>query len=173
MVQRPEIVQGLKNSIDRGFTIAQSKQSFINSGYSKQDVEDSAALLGYGVTSSSPPPQTPRQPIPQQRPAPQQSYPNSQGNPIQKKPMQPQYRSDPPALTQIQQTRPPTARFQPLPNPQKQSFMPEQKKSKKGLVFIIILSVVLTLLLFLLIMTVAVPETVASWLQAIGIDISL
>ncbi len=40
-----EIVAGLKNTIDRGYTLEQAIQSFINAGYSKEDVLEAAEQL--------------------------------------------------------------------------------------------------------------------------------
>lgn len=40
-----EIVAGLKNTMDRGYTLEQAIQSFINAGYPKEDVLDSAERL--------------------------------------------------------------------------------------------------------------------------------
>ncbi len=42
---KPEIVAGLKNAMDRGVSLEEAIQSFINSGYSKDDVLESADYL--------------------------------------------------------------------------------------------------------------------------------
>ena len=53
MAENSEIIAGLKNAVERGSTLEQAKQSFLNAGYSEQDVEDSARSLG-GVISEMP-----------------------------------------------------------------------------------------------------------------------
>lgn len=40
-----EIVAGLKNTMDRGYTLEQAIQSFINAGYAREDVMDAAERL--------------------------------------------------------------------------------------------------------------------------------
>ena len=52
-MQKSEIAAGLKSAIQRGESLEQAKQSFINAGYNKADIEDSAKLLG-GVISEMP-----------------------------------------------------------------------------------------------------------------------
>ncbi len=42
---KEEIVAGLKNTMDRGYTLEQAVYSFINAGYTKEDVLDSAERL--------------------------------------------------------------------------------------------------------------------------------
>lgn len=42
---RAEIIAGLKNTMDRGYTLEQAIQTFINAGYPKDDVLDSAERL--------------------------------------------------------------------------------------------------------------------------------
>lgn len=41
-----ELVGGIKNSIDRGEELNKVKQSFINAGYGKEEIEDATAMLG-------------------------------------------------------------------------------------------------------------------------------
>ena len=48
-MQRPEIVAGIKNAIERGYSIPLAIQSFISAGYNVKDVEDSARVLGGSV----------------------------------------------------------------------------------------------------------------------------
>ncbi|MFH1307373.1 MAG: hypothetical protein ABIH72_00800 [archaeon] len=172
MVYHPEIVEGLKNAIERGYSLDLAKQSFINSGYARQEVEEAASALGYssypGIQSqpspqqsspSSPPPQSiPRQ-LPQQ---PRQPNPNFQQarQPINRQPPQ----------------QAPQAPFDQQFQPQllmKQPFMPKEKKGKKGLIIIITLAIILTLLLLTLLTTVFWPEKISSILQSLGIDIQI
>ncbi len=78
---RADIYGGLKNAVDHGYTLDQAVASFINSGYSAEEVNEAARTLNAGATynlrpSSNPQsiPQTPqiplntqRQPIPQNK----------------------------------------------------------------------------------------------------------
>ena len=53
---RQDLVYGLKNAIERGASLEQAKQSFLSSGYSREEVEE-AALFVYsevpGLSSGS------------------------------------------------------------------------------------------------------------------------
>ena len=49
-----ELSGGLKNALERGQSLASAKQSFINAGYSKQQVEQAAKQIS-GVSVQSPP----------------------------------------------------------------------------------------------------------------------
>ena len=53
---RQDMVYGLKNAIERGASLEQAKQSFLSSGYSREEVEE-AALFVYseipGLSSGS------------------------------------------------------------------------------------------------------------------------
>jgi cobalamin biosynthesis Mg chelatase CobN len=62
---KEDIVGGLKNAIERGENLEQAKQTFINAGYSADEVEQAAASLG-GIIASIATPQT--QPTSQQIP---------------------------------------------------------------------------------------------------------
>ncbi len=42
---RPEIIAGLRNSLDRGVNLEKAISSFINAGYSERDVIDSAKMI--------------------------------------------------------------------------------------------------------------------------------
>lgn len=54
MVSRPEITAGLKNAVERGYPLEFAKQSFINAGYSKQDVDDSAKSISISSSMTQP-----------------------------------------------------------------------------------------------------------------------
>ena len=43
---KEEILAGLKQAIERGESLEQAKQSFINAGYNTREVEEAAASLG-------------------------------------------------------------------------------------------------------------------------------
>jgi len=49
MVEKLDIVGGLKNALERGRSLDEVKQSFINAGYNSKDVEDSSRALNSGV----------------------------------------------------------------------------------------------------------------------------
>ncbi len=44
-MERQEITAGLKNALERGYSLELAVQSFINAGYNRQDAEDSAKSL--------------------------------------------------------------------------------------------------------------------------------
>ncbi len=50
---REEIWAGLKNAMERGATLEQAVQSFINSGYSPGEVQEAAKALSEGATTIS------------------------------------------------------------------------------------------------------------------------
>lgn len=54
MSEKQEIVAGLKSALERGYSIQQAIQSFINSGYNRQDVLDSARNINVAVISKIP-----------------------------------------------------------------------------------------------------------------------
>ena len=56
MTERQDIIEGLKNALERGYSIDIAISSFINAGYNRQDVEDSAKTFGgvYFQESSKP-----------------------------------------------------------------------------------------------------------------------
>ncbi|MEK6918893.1 MAG: hypothetical protein AABW73_02530 [Nanoarchaeota archaeon] len=58
-MEKAEIMAGLKSALSRGYSLEFSKKSFINAGYSSQDVDDSAAALmagGSSIANSRPAP---------------------------------------------------------------------------------------------------------------------
>jgi len=71
MPEKQEIISGLRNAVERGYSLELAVQSFMSAGYSKQDVLDSAKILGYnsgGIISNLPasmPAQSPQ--IPQEK----------------------------------------------------------------------------------------------------------
>jgi predicted nucleic acid-binding Zn ribbon protein len=50
-MEKGDIIAGLSQAILRGDSLERAKQSFINAGYSKKDVEDSANSLDNSVSS--------------------------------------------------------------------------------------------------------------------------
>ncbi len=54
-MEKSDIISGLKSALNRGYPLDFAKKSFINAGYSSQDVDDSAAVLinGGEITAST------------------------------------------------------------------------------------------------------------------------
>ncbi len=52
-MNKEQILAGLKNAIERGYSLELAKQSFINAGYNPRDIEEAANELS-GVISSYP-----------------------------------------------------------------------------------------------------------------------
>lgn len=66
-MERPEIIEGLKHAIDRGYSLDIAVSSFINAGYNRQDVIDSSRKLSGSVLAPdlNPVMQPPKAPITQ------------------------------------------------------------------------------------------------------------
>jgi len=52
-MEKPEIIAGIKQAIERGYSLEQAKKSFLNAGYNPKDVEDSSRALG-GISTKIP-----------------------------------------------------------------------------------------------------------------------
>jgi len=50
---KEEIIAGLKQAIERGSSLEQAKQSFINAGYSREEVEEAASSFKGVITQYS------------------------------------------------------------------------------------------------------------------------
>lgn len=48
---RDEIIAGIKNAMERGYSLNQAMQSFINAGYNPQEVMAAGKMLSSGATS--------------------------------------------------------------------------------------------------------------------------
>ncbi len=48
---RLDIITGLKNAVERGYSLEQAKQTLINSGYNTQEVEEASNYLTGGFTN--------------------------------------------------------------------------------------------------------------------------
>jgi len=48
---REEIVEGLKNAVERGYSLEMAKQSFISAGYPREEVEEAASFIHGGTLS--------------------------------------------------------------------------------------------------------------------------
>ncbi|MBS3100070.1 hypothetical protein J4463_02540 [Candidatus Pacearchaeota archaeon] len=49
---RQDILSGLKNAVERGYSLNSAKQSLINSGYNLNEVNEAASYLSSGIESS-------------------------------------------------------------------------------------------------------------------------
>jgi hypothetical protein len=147
-MERSEIVAGLRNAIDRGYSIDLAIQSFISAGYNKQDVLDSAASIG-GVMM-----QHPQLSQPQITPLPQSQSTQEIKQNIQ--------------LTQLGKIRPTQFLVQsvipstPQSPPQLPQIQISEKKSNKSLLLVIILIVVLVILLSVLGITIFARDWISS-----------
>lgn len=160
-MERPEIIDGLKNAIDRGYSIEIAVSSFINAGYNRQDVLDSAKFLGGSVLALEPkqrrvpqqPSQISQQQISQQTPPPIQPK-NPQSNFSQQFPkQQPQQRFQQPAIVNV------TIQNQP------------QAAKKKDLGMIILLVVILVVLLGVLFTVLFAGDFVRELLARINLEL--
>lgn len=179
-MERPELISGIKNAIERGYSLDLAIQSFINAGYSKQDVQDSARSLGGVILQPNEPIfQVPQpqisQPQPQKPQVQQQSQQprqfQSQQNQPQQQPQQSQPKPTPLPISKPSQI--PQAIQQPITTPQIQQSSPalnpgqivQQKPSFiKNYGFIILLIAVLAVLLGALVVTLVAREWVAGLL---------
>jgi len=110
-MQRSDIVFGIQLAIEKGEQIEQAKQTFIDAGYTLQDVEDSVKALVSGFITEYQQPQT------QQLST--SAQPSLQSIPSQSQPQIP-------SKTQISnqsQTQPPIKQPQQLPNQQNASHL--------------------------------------------------
>ena len=158
-MEKPELIAGLKQALERGYSLEQAMQSFKNAGYGSRDVEDSARSLR-GVLSTIPltvplaepqPPQAPKIPI---KPSVQAVY--SQ----QTKPQQLQQAQRSQAFGTLQ---PPQATAQPV---QKTVYrQPKAPRRKTGL--IISLIVILLILVGALVVTLFAKEQVVGWIETL------
>lgn len=122
---KEEIAAGLKQAVERGESLEQAKRSFINAGYSRQEVEEAASTLG-GVLTEFPQPTTTYQPPP----IPTSSQKQTPTQPrLSTQQLTPPLRSQKPQIKQ-------------LPQPQ----LPE-KKPKKRIVILIVILIILFILL--------------------------
>jgi len=48
--EKEEIISGFKNAIERGESVEQAKQSFLNAGYPQQEVEQAAKAASQGAS---------------------------------------------------------------------------------------------------------------------------
>jgi hypothetical protein len=196
MTEKPEIISGLKNSIERGYSLELSMQSFINAGYSRQDVQDSARALGGPIMPQQPispinstrPLEQQKQQLPQmsldksteQQFIPQQARQNPM-NPMsaqtfQRQQFQIQKPAPIPMRPQLQVAQPtsviPQQMQQPIQLPPRtlpiQQFNIQEQPSRRGLWLILLLSFILLLLVGSLGMVIWKRALVESFLKTLG-----
>lgn len=176
-MERPEIIAGIKNAIERGCSLDLAIQSFINAGYNKQDVQDSARALGGVILQPNEPifqvpqPQQPQPQVQQPQQSPQQFQPQQ---PKQSQPQQTrvQTQAKPTPLPISKPSQIPQAIQQPITTPQLPSSQVlssgQQVQQKPSFIknygFIILLVTVLVLLLGALLVTLFAREWVAGLL---------
>ncbi len=132
---REDIVAALKNSLERGYSFEDTKQSLISAGYSTEEVEEASNFIHSGSVivqkkASMPEPVTavqPAKPVAYQRP-----------------------------MAPAQPTSQQTATVTQIKKPKKQSFL-------KGNLKIILLSIILVLLLAVFILTFIFRDKIISW----------
>lgn len=122
---RQDIIAGLRNAVQRGFTMQQAMQSYINAGYNAQEVQQAAAHLSKG---QAPPIQQKGAPVAQQ--AQQLIQPTTQPTQQMQMTQQPQPGPQPPSGSQ---------QVKPLKDKKK----PPKKKGHKGLIITLIIILVL------------------------------
>jgi len=129
---------GIKNAVERGFRLERVKQSFINAGYSKRDVEKASREVSSGVLSSQTPSLEKREKI-------EKTQKNSSGlselPPLSSQEKTPQQKQE----HKIQ-----------APSPGQQNYQQQKPKKKSSKTMIIIFSSILAFLLVVLIITILV-----------------
>lgn len=142
MTEKPEFIAGLKNAVERGYSLELAIQSFVNSGYNRQDVLDSARTIDNSIISK-----IPFNPL--------EFLPKQQNQPAIQPRIQPQLQ---PQQIQVRQTQQPAI--------QQQIAQAEKKKSKLG--WIILLSGLLIILLGVLIGFIFFKDNIISLLTKLG-----
>ncbi len=188
-MERPEITDGLKNAVERGYSIEIAVSSFISAGYNKQDVLDSAKFLGGSILTLEPKiqpsQQVPQQTTSQQIPQIPQQTPQTQQIPQQ---LQQQSFQQSQQTIQSQMTSPQSSQFPPLIPPRNpQSNLPQQQNQqpatvnvtiqnqpqvtrKRGWGVVILLIVILFSLLGVLLTVIFAGDFVRELLAKIGLE---
>lgn len=160
-MERPEIIDGLKNAIDRGYSLEIAVSSFINAGYNQQDVLDSAKFLGGSVLSLEPKPQETRQ---NNQQASQQTIPQASQQPPEISPKEKTFPQNLEQAKAAQQQRQQSTNI----NVTIQNHPQVQKKRGWGLV--IFLVILLLLLLGVLLSVIFAGDFVKELLAKIGLQ---
>lgn len=173
-MERQEIIAGLRQAIERGYSLELAIQSFINSGYNRQDVLDSARNINQTVISRMPisplpeiqPPKKPTQPqqqaVPQQKPTQLQPQIPTQLKPVQLSPQPKPIQIQPKFQPQPQLPEIPIPKVQPQPL----QILTQPKQSKTGL--IIFLTILLLILLVILGLFIFAKPQVLDFLSKLG-----
>jgi len=155
MPEKSEIIAGLKNAVERGYPLEAAIQTFINSGYNRQDVLDSAKNINEAVISKLPTESAQQPPIQTQTPQPltQAAQPQqlAQQQPIQTQPTTQQ-----------------TSKLIQQPQSQTLTTKPIQEKKKSRLGWILLLSGTLLILLVILIIFIFFKEQALSFFHKLG-----
>ncbi|MBU3912616.1 MAG: hypothetical protein KKB21_05615 [Nanoarchaeota archaeon] len=199
-MEKPEISEGLRNALERGYSLELAMSSFINAGYTKQDVIDSAKSFGGSFLNTSSQPVIQTQPSqPSQTPVfrPVQA---TQANPKIQNTQQPQYVNKPMNTQQPQYPlKPQSPQYYPQSEPQPQAIQNQRniqqnpptptpifpqtnnmnasqavsvkvKPKKKGFGLVILLVVILIFLLGVLFTLVFAREKILELLASIGLE---
>ena len=156
---REDIVAGLRNAVERGYSLEIAKQSFISAGYSAAEVEAAAKYISTGVLPTA-------SPIPYQK----QSQPNqdqlqgqtSQGSLIQQTTGQQSQQAQTSEQNASQQIQP-VREFSQTPQAPPQAGQPFMNKPKKKIPWkLIILISVLAVLIGILIVTLVFKDNLVN-----------
>jgi len=175
-MERQDIISGLRNAVERGYSIELAVQSFINAGYSRQDVLDSAKVLGYNSSIISNLPQTQQETSQaqqimqssqaQQYSTPQTNQPAPTSSQAKVFPPVPQPRQTQQPQQQSQQSQQPQSRqlYAPLPSSQPQQVQIEKKNWFAENWLILLLSILLLLLVSGLFVSIFAKDWLSSLL---------
>jgi hypothetical protein len=182
-VERTEIISGLKNAVDRGYSLNKAVESFFNAGYSRQDVIDSANVLGYsgGIISKSTLSNVAPYPI-QQPSYPANPQPDHQNSPqpapksTPQSPAQPQFQKLPaPQSTQQLANQIKKLPQSPAQQPVQTNIRDDGIKKERGWFarnwLVVFLIVVLSLLMSGLFLSIFYKDILIGWLKIVGINL--
>jgi len=149
---REDIVAGLKNALDRGYSFQAAKRSLLNAGYSAEDVEEAGNYLNAGAILPMHETQQIKKPADSVLPG-----KTKQPQPIQQQSQQ---------MQQIQQTQ--QAQQQPQQIQQTQQAQQQTEQPKSPGFFsrnwkIILLLIVLIILIILFVVVLLFRDTIAGW----------
>ena len=129
-----EIASGLKNAIERGFSVESAVESFIKAGYNPEEVREAARLITEGASVILTPN---RMPVSQSQNSSSNQKPNQQPN---QQPVQPSQKESKPEV------RTPISSEMANPNSSYSQFNSQaQKKPRVGKIILIIIIILLLL----------------------------
>jgi len=138
-MEKEEIIAGLRQAIERGHSLEQAKQSFLNAGYNSREVEEAAASIS-GVLTEFP------------------EIHSSDYQQQQSQQTQQSFLSKQPQQAKLQFQPQPIQQFQPIQQYQ------QPKKSRKLIIFLIIF---LLILIAGLIATIFFKEKIVNFIMGI------